>query len=150
MTKIISVGCYKLEKKLVIWKSIRNLTARGCKGAEIAQNTRKMSLKNHNLWVYEFETNFMTEISSMGCCKLVKNLASWKSIRNLSVRGCKRAVIAQNTRKILLKNHNLWVYEFETNFMTEISSMVCCKLVKILALWKSIRNLTARGAKWLK
>ena len=42
------------------------------KGAEIAKNKRKIPEKNHNIWVYEFETNFMTGIGSIGYCNLEK------------------------------------------------------------------------------
>ena len=53
--------------------------------------------------VYKFETNFMAEITFIGCCELVKKLATSKSIQNLSLRGCKGAIIAKNTRKITQK-----------------------------------------------
>ena len=78
MTKISSIGCCEFVKKLAIRKSIRNLSVWGCKGAEIAKITRKIHLKNHNLCVSEFETNFMTKISSIGCCELVTKIGEKK------------------------------------------------------------------------
>ena len=69
-------------------------------GDESAKNTRKITEKNHNLRVYEFETIFMTEIGSIDYGKVAKKLLSLKSIRDLVVWGLKGDEIAKNTRKI--------------------------------------------------
>ena len=70
--------------------------------------------KNQNLWVSEFETNFITKNNSIDCCKLVKELALWKSIRNLTVQGLKGAEIANDKRLLPKKKSqlmSLWIRE---------------------------------------
>ena len=49
MTEISSIGYCLLEQKLAIWKSMRNLSIRVFKGAEIAKNTRNIPNKKSQL-----------------------------------------------------------------------------------------------------